>query len=200
MPFAAVVEALLRRKMQDEHTESLSHIRSMKDLKEVRVSVVNGKPVCPVTNKELNGKIACYAVFPGRDGEVNVISERAINEMQDIVADYGPIEEKIRLIPPPSVLAEMVEALERKRAESGSRKKAKKDKKKSKRKRDDEGDDVREENSKKSSTGTGSQQQSTIAAISSRSASKKDGALSSLFTTSDKQSSEKERKDNLFVR
>lgn len=136
----AAVEALLRRKRDKQEKDELgSHVRGLKDLHEVRFHFVkqgDGEliPTCPIRGTELNGQIPAVVLVPGggADGrQVNVVSERAIQEMgeQAIVEDYGPIQEKIRLAPSAVALVEIKKALSEKRATEEKDKKHKKDKK-----------------------------------------------------------------------
>lgn len=206
-----IVEALLRRKRSNEEIEQLSHIRTLKDLREIRVKTASGKPVCPITNKELNGKIAAYATFPGNtEGEnnYNVFSERAFTkEMKDMLDDYGPIEEKIRLIPPPSALEDIKRALEEKRAAAAESKKNKKKSKKS--------SDMKDKKERKRKRSSGAEEEAAVdgndipskktqaasaSATASVASNTKNEVLSSLFTKPSTKQSEKERKDSLFAR
>jgi Rtf2 RING-finger len=139
----AAVEALLRRKRADKQQDGKedelgSHIRGLKDLYEVRFHFVKQEggeliPTCPIRGSELNGQIPAVVLVPGgSEGQVNVVSERAIQEMgeQAIMEDYGPIHEKIRLAPSAAALVEIKKALSEKRAsEEKTNKKHKKDKK-----------------------------------------------------------------------
>ena len=143
----AAVEALLRRKQGKgdgaKRDELGEHVRGLKDLHAVRFHLVEteqgdgGKhrrlvPTCPVRGTELNGHITAVVLVPGRSGAVNVVSERALQEMPAVVEDdHGPVEQKIRLAPPATVLDEIKRALAKRRAEEKSAKK-KKDKKKDK--------------------------------------------------------------------
>jgi hypothetical protein len=168
----AAIEALLRRK---EHDAIGEHVRGLKDLYPVRFLIERSVPVCPITGKELNGQIAAFVCLPGGE-EVNVLSERALSEMKDLLADYGPIEQKVRLAPPASVMDQVKEQLEQERS--------KKDKKKI--------------NSKKTILPA----ETTITVTSKRTTTTlpKNDALSSIFTKPTSNLSEKERTDNLFAR
>lgn len=139
----AAVEALLRRKQQPENEEDLlgGHIRGLNDLYDVRFQIScdgTSIPSCPVTGRELNGKIAAYALIPGIDGTVNVVSEYAMKQLSEeaIFTEYGA-KEKIRLAPPPEILVEIKKAVDLKRKNFEAQK-AKKISKKNKRKRGDE--------------------------------------------------------------
>ncbi|EEC45570.1 predicted protein [Phaeodactylum tricornutum CCAP 1055/1] len=101
----AAVEALLRRKQTDQD-ELGGHIRGLKDLHEVHFSLLNSMPICPITGNDLNGNIPAYVVIPGKPDEVNALSKKGMEQVdkQTIVADYGPIERKIRLAPPAAIL------------------------------------------------------------------------------------------------
>jgi Rtf2 RING-finger len=148
----AAVEALLRRKRdgkqqkEGKEDELGSHIRGLKDLYNVRFHLVKGQgdeliPTCPIRGTELNGQIPAVVLVPG--GQVNVVSERAIQEMgeQAISEDYGPIHEKIRLAPSAAALVEIKRALSEKRRllqEETQANKKKKHKQDKKRKRDNQ--------------------------------------------------------------
>lgn len=133
----AAVAALLRSKTSG--TKELGeHIRGLKDLHEVRFHTIESKgrlvPACPITGKELNGKIVAIALIPGNLEQPNVVSERATKEMGDLLFDYGPIEQKIHLAPTPSTLEEIKKDVAQKRKD---KKAAKKDKKRKKHSNDD---------------------------------------------------------------
>lgn len=142
----AAVEALIRRKQQPEKEEGLlgSHIRGLKDLYDVRFQIgkddKNPTPLCPVTGRELNGKTPSYALIPGNDGDVNVVSEYALKQLSEeaVFAEYGA-QDKIRLGPPPAALKEIKKALLLKRETAAAEKEAKKQTKKDKRKRGEDG-------------------------------------------------------------
>lgn len=182
----AALEALLRRK----ETKELKHVRGLKDFRPVRFHLVEGsgeskgksnkKPACPVTGRELNGTIAAYAVFPGKEGEVNVLSDKALEgEMKKLIlSEYGPVETRIRLIPPPEVLEDIQAKWEKKLAEKKNKKSSTK-----KRKRDE-----------------GGPKSVPTTVTTNKTMAPKSDVLSSLFTSSSKNISEKERKDNLFAR
>lgn len=143
------------------------HIRGLKDLYDVRFETIPNdvdgtfRPICPVTHRELNGKIVAYAYVGGNNAHttasrVNVVSAKAIQQMGEssIRAEYGPppindtttsttVIEKIRLYPPPDILKEIMENLTAKRRqeqnEQHEKKRTKKHKKKVKLSSDDQG-------------------------------------------------------------
>jgi hypothetical protein len=122
----AAIEALLRRKTHDRDNLG-SHIKGIRDLHDVRFRTAKGKdgmlvPTCPITEKELNGQIPAYLLLPGNADNVNVLSERALTEMKELIDDYGPVEKKIRLAPPESVLEEVKKELEESRVKSKGKK------------------------------------------------------------------------------
>lgn len=144
------IESLLRRKRQQAPIYELgSHIRGLKDLHDVRFHLVASDragaigednhgdndgvllPTCPITGRELNGIIPAFALVPGKPDQINVVSEHGFNEMgiAAVSAEYGPIEKKIRLAPPPAVWNDVQKALEEQRAkekESSSSSRSKK--------------------------------------------------------------------------
>lgn len=184
----AAVEALLRRKQEEILIGD--HIRGLKDLHEVRfhlTKTVDGShiPTCPITGRELNGNIPAVALIPGKAGQCNVVSERGIKEMgPDFEAEYGPIEDKIRLAPPSDILAEMKAKLEEKRFLSKKSKKKRKEQSKSE-----------ERPPKKQSTDV-----TTAAREKVKDAIRGNSVLSSLFSDGRGTVSDKEKKDNLFAR
>jgi Rtf2 RING-finger len=126
----AAIEALLHRKQQSKVSATASsgtstnatgstvqsrlgmHVRGLKDLYNVRflttqndvTNVATVMPVCPITGRELNGKIIAFALIPGNDNIVNVISEYALKRLSEseILIEYGA-RKKIRLLAPPSL-------------------------------------------------------------------------------------------------
>jgi hypothetical protein len=109
----AVVEALIRRKNPEiKNGDRLlgDHIRGLKDVYDVRFKVEGSNPICPVTGRLLNGKIAAYAFIPSPGNHVNVVSEYAIKELGEdtIIHDHGKnSSQKIRLVPPPDLLSKI---------------------------------------------------------------------------------------------
>lgn len=106
----AAIEALLKRK-DNVHQLLGDHIRGLKDLNTVVFEVKNGKPVCPVTGRELGGsKVPAFALLPGKDGEVNVVSQYAIHQLgeKELFQEYSA-KRKLRLVPPPEKL-ELIQA------------------------------------------------------------------------------------------
>jgi hypothetical protein len=118
-----VIEALLQRKQMSSSLRETSrdslrsniqgrlgqHIRGLKDLYNVRFQTIQNDatkmviPVCPITGRELNGRIIAYALIPGNDNMVNVVSDYALKQLpeKDIMIEYGATK-KIRLLSPPS--------------------------------------------------------------------------------------------------
>jgi hypothetical protein len=88
------------------------HVRGLKDLYDVRFQTVRKDeatnalvPVCPITGRELNGRLVAYALIPGHgDGRANVVSEYALKQLSehDVFTEYGATK-KIRLLSPPSL-------------------------------------------------------------------------------------------------
>ena len=128
----AAIEALLQRKQMSKKAPTSNnermnngiqsrlglHVRGLKDLYQVRFQTVRQNdettktaaavvvvPVCPITGRELNGRIVAYALIPGHpDAAVNVVSEYALKQLSEpeILAEYGATK-KIRLLAPPSL-------------------------------------------------------------------------------------------------
>ena len=129
----AAVEALLRRK-QDSSAggpQLGGHIRGLKDLHSVRFQTTKQDDgstllVCPVTGRELNGRIPTFALIPGNESSVNVVSEYALHQLgeTEILTEYGA-RKKIRIAPPPDALKEIKAALEEERVSSKRKKKRK---------------------------------------------------------------------------
>ena len=219
----AAVEALLQRKQKDDHR--ISHIRGLKDLHPVRFHFVESIPFCPITAVELNGQVAAYVLVPGRVGNSggdesstpNVVSERAFKQLGEeaLVEEYGPMEQKIRLIPPGVVLKKIKEEWQAKMEAEKSKKKSKSALKKRKRElettvatnNDKKEKDARiKYNCTGTSTSSGKQTRTEAAvarvsaAVQTSSNRNTDSVLSSLFTTADAKISDKDKKDNLFAR
>ena len=113
----AAVEALLKRKRGEDLLGS--HIRGLKDLKEARFHLSSSSsstllPTCPITGRELNGQVPAFLLLTsGHHKELststlcpNVVSEHGL-QMLDATAleqEYGRVEEKWRLAPPPKEL------------------------------------------------------------------------------------------------
>ena len=115
-----------------------SHIRGLKDLFPVRFQTImidddtttgTGSshthvvvPVCPITARELNGRIVAYALVPGHvDTTVNVVSEYALKQLSehDVLTEYGATK-KIRLLAPTSLYASIDEEYKKEAAASTS--------------------------------------------------------------------------------
>lgn len=131
----AAIEALLQRRQRTKSTKAAAiaattseaittendvlqsrlgrHIRGLKDLYPVRFQTIHDDttntvvvPVCPITGRELNGRIVAYALVPGHPDTttVNVVSEYALKQLseQDVLTEYGATK-KIRLLAPSSL-------------------------------------------------------------------------------------------------
>jgi hypothetical protein len=112
----------------------------------------------------------------------------------DLLQEYGPIDQKVRLAPPPETLKEIKEALGEKHAAEQALKK-----KKTKRKRQED----TKVSSKKQETANTATKTSVSAAAHAKvtAAVRSSKVLSSLFVSdSAKVVSEKEKKDHLFAR
>jgi len=133
------IEALLRR-MENGNDELGSHIRGMKDLKTVKFQFQDGdtKPICPVTNVELNGWNTAYLLPNSKNENFNVISERAISEMgpETLRSEYGDdileVDKLTRLAPPPSKMEEIQERVKLQQEQEKISKQKKSNKKKRK--------------------------------------------------------------------
>jgi hypothetical protein len=215
----AALSALIRRKQQQQQEgttdqdrdmdidELGSHVRGIKDLKPVRFCLQGNKVVCPVTNKEMNGKIPAMVIVPGKGGDANtntnanapnVLSEGAFAQLskEELEVEYGSIDYKIRLAPPLELLKDIQEQLAND---------PKRNHKKLKKRKRDKTTIHKEENDAKSTTHkhklTESNGGKVAGAARTRVASavESNKILSSLFTTK-KHISQKDHKDNLFAR
>ena len=207
----AVVEALLRRKKQEEEEEEAaaakdglgSHIRGLKDLKNVRFQLDDGtKPVCPVTAVELSGINAAFLIPTGPG--INVLSERAMKEMgvDALQEDYGPFQtdDLIRLAPPPSMMEEIQEKVQQRQSMEAANKRKKKNGKKKKRKDAKQQQDDETESKKPKKLKSSKDTVADAARRRVHSAVQSNQVLSSLFATNQNKVSAKERNDNLFAR
>jgi hypothetical protein len=217
----AALSALIRRKQQQQQQQQQegttdqdrdmdmdmdelgSHVRGIKDLKPVRFCLQGNKVVCPVTNKEMNGKIPAMVIVPGKGGDTNtnapnVLSEGAFAQLskEELEMEYGSIDYKIRLAPPLELLKDIQEQLAND---------PKRHHKKLKKRKRDKTTMNKEENDAKSTTHkhklTESNGGKVAGAARTRVASavESNKVLSSLFTTK-KHISQKDHKDNLFAR
>jgi Rtf2 RING-finger len=125
----AAIEALLERKQASKLSKAAAalnseeadygmqsrlglHVRGLKDLYNIRFQTIRKDdatkalvPVCPITGREMNGRIVAYALIPGHiDTMVNVVSEYALKQLSesDILTEYGATK-KIRLLSPSSL-------------------------------------------------------------------------------------------------
>jgi len=234
----AAVQALLTRKQQhgtgnsNASTNTIGpQVRRLADLYEVRFhreeQRIGGDPTCPISGKALIGFISAIVLVPGKDGMPNVVSESALSQLspEDLEAEYGRIQRRVRLAPNPILLEKIKERVQKEHDEDDEeRRKAKKDKK-SKRKR--EGKDKRNNNGDKKKRRVNSNEEkdakepirssnvrnirsssssssSVVKEVQSRvdSAIQQNSVLSSLFVNKSALSklTEKEKKDNLFAR
>ena len=81
----------------------------------MRFCLQGDKVVCPVTNKEMSGKIPAMVIVPGKadDGTPNVLSQGAFAQLskEELEMEYGPVEYKIRLAPTLELLKEIQKQL-----------------------------------------------------------------------------------------
>jgi Rtf2 RING-finger len=125
----AAVEALLQRKQSPASTNIGDHVKRLKDLHAVKFHLIKDAqgslvPACPVTGEVMTGQLPVILIVPG--SRVNVLSEKAIKQMSpdDLAAEYGPIKQRIRLVPD----ADFVKSLEEKENKRKSEGKEKKEK------------------------------------------------------------------------
>lgn len=214
----AAVEALLRRKQSQDSSiddtnsnggdELGAHIRGLKDLHDARFSLVEKSgnegtprlPSCPVTGQEFNGQQPVFLLTPGNPEMTNVLSQRAFKEMgkEALQTEYGPFKDKIRLAPPAMEMDEIIKAVEAKRSAKSSSK-SKKEKKRKQRDNNDAVVDLSKQSPKKLKSSSKGEV-ATLARGRVENAVKSNDVLSSLFTTSDRTMSQKERNDTLFSR
>jgi hypothetical protein len=218
----AAVHALLRRKQQGPESSSSSEqilgpqVRRLADLHDVRFHRENNISQCPITSKALTGSIPAILLVPGKDATPNVLSESALKQLsrQELEEEYGPIQQQVRLAPPPTLLEEIkkqVAAEQDKEEIERKTRKAEKSKKK-KRKREEDGGEGKKgdkaSDKKKvlplasSKIKSNSVTPALSEAVQSRvhSTIQQNSVLSSLFTSNKPEVSEKEKKDNLFAR
>jgi hypothetical protein len=208
----AAVQALLMKRQAivetNKNTSSSSsvlgdHVRKLSDLYDVRFyqdesssSKKSGTVAvtCPITGKTLQGIIPAILLVPGKPDAPNVLSASALQQLgkQELELEYGPIEKEVRLAPPREMLKKIKEEELEKRLQT-------KQKKNKKKKRKLEG---KEEEKKTLPKLTYEPRSKIEAAAKSRveTAIQSSQVLSSLFTTSDKKKSDKDRKDSLFAR
>mmetsp|Transcript_55045 Transcript_55045/g.61505 ORF Transcript_55045/g.61505 Transcript_55045/m.61505 type:complete len:318 (+) Transcript_55045:35-988(+) len=238
----AAVQALLKRRQQQRSDAAVGtigpQVRRLNDLYDVRFfreqndgnksNCGDNTPSCPITGKALTGNIpSILLVVSGKsDGSPNVVSESALKQLspEELQEEYGCIERKVRLAPPPLLLESIKDQVRKEHEKDEEERKAKKaGKKKNKRKRDGRDNKNKkrssDSNSKKAteeikSTGSKNIIGSNVMPTSSpssvgqevqsrvNSAIQQNVILSSLFTnkTSSSKISEKEKKDNLFAR
>jgi hypothetical protein len=207
----AAVQALLMKRQAivetKKNTSSSSsvlgdHVRKLSDLSDVRfhqdesTSKKRGAVTitCPITGKTLQGIIPAILLVPGKPDTPNVLSASALQQLakQELELEYGPIQKEVRLAPPRELLKKIKEEELEKRLQT-------KQKKKKKKKRKHEG---KEEEKKTRPKATNVPRSKIEAAAKCRveTAIQSSQVLSSLFTTSDKTKSDKDRKDSLFAR
>ena len=170
-------------------------------MKPVRFCLQGDKVVCPVTNKEMSGKIPAMAILPGKladnDSTPNVLSQGAFAQLskEELEMECGPVECTIRLAPTLELAKEIQEQLANDPKRNQQLKKRTRDK------------TIKEQalnnKSTKHTKWTASNGSGNVAdAARTRiiaSAVESNKVLSSLFTTK-KHISEKDQKDNLFAR
>lgn len=210
----AAVEALLTKKQSIVESSSKNtppasssslgdHIRKLSDLYEVRFhrdeeSTKKRGAVtitCPITGKTLQGIIPAILLVPGKPDTPNVLSTSALQQLakDELELEYGPILKEVRLAPP----LELLKKLKEEEIEMRSQTKQKKTKKK----RKHDGKDGKKKTRPKSITakpkatinGAAKSRPETSSMPSSR-------VYSSIFTTSDRTKTDKDRKDSLFAR
>eukprot|EP00980_Cylindrotheca_fusiformis_P008530 scaffold1807_cov140-Cylindrotheca_fusiformis.AAC.22 len=222
----AAVEALLSKKKvttaaivdstkkNNKPSSSLlgDHIRKLSDLYDVRFhrdeestqkrSSGTAVPItCPVTGKTLQGIIPAILLVPGKPDTPNVLSASALQQLskEELELEYGPITKQVRLAPPPEMLKQIQQdELEARLAATTTTKKKKKQKKKQRKEHDDNG--KREE---KQIRAKGGKTKAKVVGLSAKvvgTGVATNQALSSLFTTSDRTKTDKDRKDSLFAR
>lgn len=197
----AAVQALLRRKTHnnDGAEDTLGeHIRKLSDLYDVRFHYDNDdKTTCPITGKALNGSIPAILCLPGKPESPNVISESAFQQLssEELETEYGPIQKKVRLAPPLTLLEQIrIEVKQQHLNEEEERKNKKSKKKKRKREGGEEKKEASPKNRPKAQTNSTNAARTRV-----ETAIQSNKVLSSLFTTK-RSVSEKEHKDNLFAR
>lgn len=237
----AAIQELLenkqRRKKQkksgnknDELSASpLAHVRKLSELYDVRFQYpptedkqsadktsTTVSPICPMTSKTLNGTVAAVLLVPGNADQPNVISETSWKQLTETEweQEYGPINHRIRLAPPPQIVEELMEAYEQeliaeaKEKEASSSSNGDNKKKKKKHHHDDSqqkgNKKAKHSNNSSNSNSNNDSVGNNNGAVSSSSSSKiqSNKVLSSLFckTETMKNLSAKEHKDNLFAR
>ena len=129
----------------------LSHVRGLKDLRPVRFhwtaaaassSSTDHKsgrdtkkqqqllvPTCPITGRELNGQVPTFLIWPGGNSQQpNVLSENGCQMLSQLEEEYGLVEEKWRLAPPPTVLEQIQQEWQERLLQQQQQQKAKKKK------------------------------------------------------------------------
>jgi hypothetical protein len=220
----AAVQALLKRKQQQQHQQQQhdesdgilgQQVRRLGDLYDVRFHREGKTCNCPITGKALTGSIPAVLLVPGKEGTCNVFSESALKQLspEDLEEEYGPIQKRVRLVPPPTLLESIRGQIQAEYEKEEEARKAKKSKKKRKR---EQGDGDVHTKKDKNSIETPSIEKISMYSSKSAPASSLNSVvqsrvntaiqnnivLSSLFTNKDasRAISEKEKKDNLFAR
>jgi hypothetical protein len=151
----------------------------------------------------LNGQVAAFVLLPGRGdastSTPNVVSERAFKQLgkEALEEEYGPVELKIRLVPPFSVLKEIKQEWQTKLEAEKSKKSKKADKKRKLQNESTGNDNGRSKNGKLTEA---ARPRVSAAVKSSNNNNNNNAVLSSLFTTADAKISDKDKRDNLFAR
>lgn len=222
----AAIEALLKRASSESNQEDEVdigwHVRGMKDLYPVHFHLDrDGQITCPITGIELNGLHPALLMVPKKskratkknkeEKQPNVLSEKAIKEigMESLQEEYGPIDRLVRLAPTIAngMFDQICQEWEDIQTKNDEEKKPKKKNKKKKRNEEQEesksnpssSSQVKKEKRTKIDTHVGDKlvntARSNIAtAVSSNS------VFSSLFQSKREPISDKEKRDNLFVR
>lgn len=215
----AAVEALIRRKGENQTDEIGSHVRGLKDLYSVKLHYSGEEktmPTCPITGEELNGGQATFLIVrkSSKSQAVNVMSERALREVgiEGLQSEYGPFqkEDMVRLAPPSRDLEDIKENWKRRMEEEEELRLLKKSGKKIRNKRREtkkrKEPPQKEEKictikqGKKTASSNSTQDAANLARTNVACAVASNSALSSLFVKKTQSLSTKEKNDNLFVR
>jgi len=177
----AALEALLNKKSLG------SHVRGLKDLHEAKFHLVKGKPTCPITGVELNGKQSAILIIQKPNARPhNVLSERCLKEvgMNDLQAEYGPFTKNdiLKLAPPASELEDIQEQLLRKQQS------------KKKKHKSSESKQIVPKKAKSEKSAVDIVKATTASEVASS------AAFSSLFTSASTDKTQSERNNDLFAR
>uniref|UniRef100_A0A7S2VYK3 Replication termination factor 2 n=1 Tax=Eucampia antarctica TaxID=49252 RepID=A0A7S2VYK3_9STRA len=216
----AAIKALLKRKKSNTEEQGSAaaavvdigwHVRGLKDLYPVQFYLDNNnndndKASCPISAMELNGAHSAFLMIYNNNqqqkkDQPNVLSEKAIKEMgmNALQEEYGPFERLLRLAPTiangdfDQICQEWVEVREQDEKKSNKKKK----------KRNKKNNTQESSSSKRSKIKhhTGNQTKLTSTARSNVAAAvNSNSVFSSIFKSKKAPVSDKEKKDNLFVR